>query len=60
MAFTVDKIPEIIEVNERLTNPVSPDMAVIVGVGAPANQVSLSQICFNVVRDTCYSLSQNR
>jgi len=44
MAFTVDKIPEIIKVNNWLTNLLSPDMAIIVGVGAPANQVFRSKV----------------
>ena len=44
MAFTVDKIPDIIKVNNWLTNLLSPDMAIIVGVGAPANQVSRSKV----------------
>jgi hypothetical protein len=39
MAFTVDKIPKIVEIYQKLTNPFRPDMTLTVGVGAPEKGV---------------------
>jgi hypothetical protein len=41
MAFTTDKIPEIVRVSKKLTDNFRPDMALVVGVGAPETQVFL-------------------
>jgi hypothetical protein len=42
MAFTLDKIPQIVEVNAKLTENLTPDMALLVGIGAPEKQVTHS------------------
>ena len=39
IAFTVDKIPKLAEIHQKLTQPYRPDMTVIVGVGAPETEV---------------------
>ena len=39
IAFTVDKIPQIVQVSRELTENFRPDMALIIGVGAPEKDV---------------------
>ena len=39
MAFTLDKIPEVIKINKKFMDNSSPDMALLVGIGAPETQV---------------------